>query len=70
MNLKLNILIFDASVITDHCTSFEKNEFEIYGVNLFTILNRNDNLYLKVADLVMYLALLQQNALIRPIKCM
>ena len=43
--------------------------YSVYGVNLFTILNRNDYLYLKVADLVMCLALQQQNALIRQIKC-
>ena len=28
----------------------------VYGVNSFTSLNRYDYLYLKVADLVMYLA--------------
>ena len=30
--------------------------YSVYGVNLLTILNRNDYLYLKVADLVIYLA--------------
>ena len=30
--------------------------YSVYGVNMFTILNINDYLYLKVADLVMCLA--------------
>ena len=30
--------------------------FSVYGVNSLTILNRNDYLYLKVADLIIYLA--------------
>ena len=30
--------------------------YSVYGVNSFTGLNRNDYLYLKVADLVIYLA--------------
>ena len=30
--------------------------YSVYGVNSYTILIRNDYLYLKVADLVIYLA--------------
>ena len=30
--------------------------YSVYGVNSYTSLNRNDYLYLKVADLVNYLA--------------
>ena len=30
--------------------------YSVYGVNFYTSLNRNDYLYLKVADLVIYLA--------------
>ena len=30
--------------------------YSVYGVNSYTSLNRNDYLYLKVADLVIYLA--------------
>ena len=30
--------------------------YSVYGVNLYTFLNRNDYLYLKVADLVICLA--------------
>ena len=30
--------------------------YSVYGVNSYTSLNRNDNMYLKVADLVIYLA--------------
>ena len=30
--------------------------FSVYGVNSYTTLNRNDYLYIKEADLVMYLA--------------
>ena len=31
--------------------------YSVYGVNSYTSLNRNDYLYLKVADLVIYLFL-------------
>ena len=30
--------------------------YSVYGVNSYTCLNRNDYLYLQVADLVIYLA--------------
>ena len=40
--------------------SFPTDYYCVYGVNLFTFLNGNDNLYLKVADFIMCLALQQQ----------
>ena len=47
--------------------SFHTANYSVYGVNLYNILKRNDYLYLKVADLVMLLALQQQTAQIRPL---
>ena len=35
--------------------TFRSAYYSVYGVNLFITLNINDSLYLKVADLVMYL---------------
>ena len=35
---------------------FPSAYYAVYGVNSYTSLNRNDYLYLKIADLVIYLA--------------
>ena len=48
--------------------SFPTVYFSVDGVTLYNFLNRNDFLDLKVADLVMFLALQQQTAQIRPLK--
>ena len=40
----------------DNVLYFPTAYYSVYGVNSYTSLNRNDYLYLKIADLVIYLA--------------
>ena len=56
------------SVQCNSVLSFQTAYYTVYGVNLYTILNRPDYLCLKAADLVMCLALHQQTAWIRQLK--
>ena len=44
--------------------------YSVYGVNSYTSLNRNDYLYLKSADFVIYLASQYQTARVMPLKFM
>ena len=49
---------------------FHKAYHSVYGVNSYTSLNRNDYLYLKVVDLVIYFGITVPNSTDHAIKIM